>query len=49
MKYNIEKNVEIYAKVNNIFEVKNGMWVRDNQIFPFDFERTYIVGINATF
>jgi iron complex outermembrane receptor protein len=49
MKYNIEKNVEIYAKVNNIFEVKNGMWVKDDHIYPFDFERTYTVGINATF
>ena len=49
IKYNLEKNLEIYAKVNNIFEVKNGMWIRDDQIFPFDFERTYYVGINATF
>jgi iron complex outermembrane receptor protein len=47
--YKLEKNLEFYTKINNLFEVKNGMWVRDDQIFPFDFERTFIVGINATF
>lgn len=47
--YKVDKNLEFYAKINNIFDVKNGFWVRNDTIFPTDFERTFLVGLNATF
>ena len=49
MNHKISNNLEIFANINNIFDVSNGFWVRNDTIFPTDFERTYSVGLNATF
>jgi len=43
------KNVELYAAVNNLFEYENGTWVRDNAIYPIDFERTWKLGAKLSF
>ena len=49
MKHKVSNNLEIFANINNMFDVPNGFWVRNDTIFPTDFERTYFVGLNATF
>lgn len=38
------KNFEIFAAVQNIFEYENGMWLRDDVIYPMDYSRTWKVG-----
>ena len=43
------KNVELYAAVSNLFEYENGTWVRDNAIYPIDFERTWKLGAKLSF
>jgi iron complex outermembrane receptor protein len=47
--YNIDKNKELFVKINNLFDKKNGIWLRDDVIRPVDFERKYTVGLNAKF
>lgn len=43
------KNLELYAAVTNLFEYKNGTWVRDNAIYPVNFERTWKLGAKLSF
>lgn len=43
------KNLEFFAKIQNLFDERNGLWLRDNVIYPVNFERTYMVGLNAKF
>jgi iron complex outermembrane receptor protein len=43
------KSFEFFAKVQNIFDKKNGMWIADDQIYPINFERTYYTGIKYEF
>lgn len=38
-------NWEIFAKINNIFEKSNGLWVKDDAIYPVNFARTAILGL----
>lgn len=45
-KYN---SLNIFAKINNIFNQKNGIWLRDNVITPTNFETTYLMGLNYKF
>ncbi|BAL22958.1 TonB-dependent receptor [Azoarcus sp. KH32C] len=41
--------VELYAAVSNLFNYKNGTWVRDDAIYPVDFERTWKLGAKLSF
>jgi len=43
------KNVELYAAVSNLFEYENGTWVRDDAIYPVNFERTWKLGAKLSF
>ena len=46
------KNYEFFAKVNNIFDEKNGVFASDGNsigVNPVNFERTFMVGFNARF
>lgn len=43
------KNVELYAAVTNLFEYENGTWVRDDAIYPVNFERTWKLGAKLSF
>lgn len=43
------KNLELYAAVTNLFEYENGTWVRDNAIYPVNFERTWKLGAKLSF
>ena len=46
--YNI-KNVQITAKVDNLFERSHGIWVSDNNITPFNYTRNWRLGANIAF
>ena len=37
------------AAIANVFEHKNGVWVRDNAIYPVNFERTWKLGAKFSF
>lgn len=43
------KDVEMIAAVDNLFEKTNGLWIRDDRIYPVNFARTWRVGLNTKF
>jgi len=43
------KDLELYAAVSNLFEYENGVWVRDDAIYPVNFVRTWKVGAKLSF
>jgi len=40
---------ELFATVQNLFDHKNGIWTRDNNIYPINFSRSVLVGFKASF
>ena len=42
-------SIKIFAGINNIFEHENGIQTGDDAIYPFNFTRTWITGIEANF
>ena len=43
------QKVEVFAKIQNIFDRTNGLWIKDNTIYPVNFERTYYAGMKVKF
>ena len=43
------KNIEIFAKAQNLFDQANGLWIKDDSIYPVNFERTYYFGTKIKF
>jgi iron complex outermembrane receptor protein len=43
------KDVEWFAAVDNLFERKNGLWIRDDAIYPVSFTRNWRLGMKAQF
>lgn len=43
------KNIELFAKIQNLFDRKNGLWISDDNIYSVNFERTYYAGIKYKF
>jgi len=43
------KSYEIFASVDNLFEHKNGLWIKDDAIYPVNFTRNWRMGMKATF
>lgn len=41
--------LELFAKINNLFNQKNGLWIEDNAIYPLDFTTTAIAGLKLKF
>jgi iron complex outermembrane receptor protein len=41
--------VEFFAKIQNLLDERNGLWIRDNSIYPINFERTYYAGMKVNF
>lgn len=39
----------LFAQVNNLFNKKNGLLVRDDAIYPVNFTRTWYAGVKASF
>lgn len=44
-----QKDYELFAKINNLFNQSNGIWIRDNAIYPVDFTTTAIAGVKFIF
>jgi len=42
-------NWEIFAKINNLFDVKNGLWIQDDAIYPVSFTRTALAGFKLKY
>ena len=42
-------NWEVFAKINNLFNQKNGLWVQDNAIYPINFTTTGFVGFKLKY
>jgi len=43
------KKYEIFAKINNLFNQKNGLWISDDAIYPLDFTTTAIFGLKLKY
>ena len=44
-----KKNWEIFAKINNLFNQNNGLWIRDDAIYPVNFTTTAIAGFKLKY
>jgi iron complex outermembrane receptor protein len=42
-------NYEAFAKINNLFNQSNGLWIRDDAIYPVNFTTTAIAGLKLKF
>jgi iron complex outermembrane receptor protein len=42
-------NLEWFAAVENLFERKNGLWIKNDNIYPVNFTRNWRFGMKATF
>ncbi len=42
-------NYEVFAKINNLFNQKNGLWIKDNAIYPVNFTTTALVGFKLKY
>ncbi len=42
-------NYEVFAKINNLFNQKNGLWVQDDAIYPINYTTTGFVGLKLKF
>src|SRR3990167_178348 len=42
-------NLELFAKINNLFNQRNGLWVQDDAIYPANFTTTAIAGFKLRF
>lgn len=40
---------EVFAKINNLFNQKNGLWIQDDAIYPVDFTTTAMAGVTFKF
>ncbi|MDD5157906.1 TonB-dependent receptor [Sulfurimonas sp.] len=44
-----KENYEFFAKINNLFNQKNGLWVSDDAIYPVNYTTTAIAGLKIKF
>ena len=42
-------NYEVFAKINNIFDQSNGLWISDDAIYPINFRLTFLSGLKLKF
>ncbi len=40
---------EVFAKINNLFNQKNGLWVKDDAIYPVNFTTTALAGFKLKY
>jgi iron complex outermembrane receptor protein len=40
---------EVFAKINNLFDQSNGLWVSDDTIYPINFSRTVLAGFKLRY
>lgn len=48
-RHQLAKQLEMYVGISNLFDRKNGLWVRDDAIYPVNFERTWKLGAHIQF
>lgn len=44
-----KENYEVFAKINNLFNQSNGMWIKDDAIYPINFTTTAIAGFKLKY
>jgi len=44
-----QKTWQVFAKISNLFNQKNGLWIRNNDIYPVNFTTTAIAGVKLLF
>ena len=44
-----QKTWQVFAKINNLFNQKNGLWIKNNDIYPVNFATTAIAGVKLIF
>ena len=44
-----KENWEIFAKINNLFNQANGIWIRDDAIYPVNFTTTALAGFKLKY
>jgi iron complex outermembrane receptor protein len=49
LSYRYSQDIEIFAKAENIFNKKNGLWIADDKIYPVNYTTTFYVGMKASF
>ncbi len=49
LKYKYNKDLELFAKAQNIFQKKNGLWIADDKIYPVNYSRSYYAGLKYNF
>jgi len=42
-------SLELFAKINNLFNQKNGLWIEDDAIYPLNFATTAVAGFKLRF
>ena len=45
----VKKSWEVFAKINNLFNQKNAMWVANDKIYPINFTTTATVGFKLKY
>ena len=46
---NVKNYPELFAKIQNLLDEDNGLWIKDDNIYPVNFERTYYAGMKVKF
>ncbi|MBU1657712.1 TonB-dependent receptor [bacterium] len=44
-----KNNYELFAKINNLFNQKNGLWIQDDAIYPVNFTTTAMAGFKLKY
>ncbi len=44
-----KKDWEVFAKINNLFNQENGLWIQDDAIYPVNFTTTALVGFKLKY
>ena len=47
--YQYDEHIEIFAKIQNLLDEDNGIWIKDDAIYPVIFQRTFQIGLNGKF
>lgn len=49
VQHRVKDDLELFATVENLFARTNGVWVRDDAVYPVSFTRNWRVGVRASF
>lgn len=47
--YQYDAHIELFAKIQNLFDEDNGIWIYDDAIYPVNFQRSFQIGLNGKF